>query len=609
VSSPVFLTLALIGLGCVYLSVVVWSFRASGKRDFSTPWLLLTLSGALITGMTLVFSVPAMPAAPVPLRLLELLAHLCNIVLIWAIASRIAPEYRLAGTWLYAWNPLVLIELAVYANTAGVAICLLLLAMVMLLGDVPSAFFARFVSTERRGGSGVDEESRSPRHISLQRESDKEARRRPQGSPLIPTSSPASTKNGPGEPRRSHSRGGGGADVRRGPLRSPSGLKSVGEGTPPYPRPDGIAVLVLVGLALRINFMALLIVPLLLWFMTRHTRGVGAALMGFVWRALVVLAIFIVAYLPGWQGSATFLAITNGLHPFDFANSPLSLIVMPVRWFFGFVAQRGHFPPLMQPTSAADMTVLATSFFLFALLYLREMGQVRARQLGLIAREPSRELRVIEGMGTREGRGKGTRAAQAPPPILPTSPAPTEAFLTRSGRGGGGWEGWWGRLRRPRLGADIAQRDEDKGTKGVTSEESQGDEDKHKAPSPALPRPLSLQDGQDNGGDSDKSHPYDALFTGWVIVVLRYIVLAATVFSPGYIVWGVWVVGLRRFDTLSVCMLLLSCSALLYYPLQQFASTSAGILLPLCVFGIPLVYLIVRRCIPGGRVERKDVLT
>ena len=472
-SSPLFLTLALIGTSGVYLCVVAWSFRASGRRDFSTPWLLLPLSGALIVGVTLVFSIPVSPAPPVLFRLLELLAHLGNILLIWIIAGKIAPASRLAGTWLYAWNPLVLIELAVYANTAGVVICLLLLALwfslypvATPLVGVPSASFAsrlfRIVPIFRRGGGGVDE--------------------------------------------------------GRGRLRRPRPV-SLSE----TPRPYGIAALVLVGLAVRINFMTLLIAPLWLWFMARHTRGVSAALMGFTWRALVVLAILIVAYLPDWQGSATFLAITNALHLFDFANSPLGLVVIPVRSFFSFVAQRGRFPPsLMQPTTAADMMVLATSFFLFALLYLREMGRVRVR------------IR----------------------PLYEKHMPPTE---------------------------------------------SQGDEDKHKAPTSAPPHPLSLQ------GEGDDS--VDTLLTGWMVVILGYVVLAATVFSPGYIVWGVWVVALRRFDTLSVCVLLLSCSTLLYYPLQQLASTSTSILLPLCVFGIPLVYLIVQRCIPAGRIERKNVLT
>ncbi|MGH2498416.1 MAG: MFS transporter [Ktedonobacteraceae bacterium] len=51
------------------------------------------------------------------------------------------------------------------------------------------------------------------------------------------------------------------------------------------------------------------------------------------------------------------------------------------------------------------------------------------------------------------GGGDGsqrTRAAQAPPPIISTSPAPTTVFPTRASRGGRGWEEWWGRLRRPR---------------------------------------------------------------------------------------------------------------------------------------------------------------
>ncbi len=427
-TSPIFLTLVLIGASCAYLYLIAWSFRASDRRDFSTPWLLLPLSGALLGGLTLIITSPVLPAPPVLFRLLELLAHLCNILLIWVIAGKIAPASRLAGTWLYAWNPLLLVELAVYANTAGVVICLLLLALWFSLN-------------------------------------------------------------------------------------------------PTYE----IATLVLVGLALRINFMALLIAPLWLWFMVRHTRGIRATLMGFTWRALVALGVLIVAFVPGWQGSATFLAITNALHPFDFANSPLSLVVKPVRSLFNFVAQRGHFPPsLMQPATAANMMVLATSFFLFALLYLRQMGRVRARM----------RLHYEKHM------------------------PPTEA---------------------------------------------QSYEDKHKAPSLPLIHPLSLQDA---GGAGDKRDgAVDVLLTGWTVVILGYIILAAAVFMPGYVVWGVWVMALRRFDIVSRCMLLLSCSALLYYPLQGLASASTNIILPLCVFGIPFVYLIVQRYIFTGRIERKNVLT
>jgi hypothetical protein len=442
VSSPLFLTLIFVALGCLYLYAIASSFRISGKLPVSTPWLLLPLTGAAIAGVTLVFTVHVLPAPPVSSRLLALLAHLFTILLLWFILGKTAPVNRLPGTLLYAWNPLVLIELAVYANTAGVVICLLLLAVAMLIVGVPSSSFTRIVPTFRRGGGGLDEGRGRLR------------------SPVGPESCFPSLSPTP-------------AGDHKGPLPT---------STPPPPL-QTIAALVLIGLAVRINFMTLLIAPLLLWFMVRQARDVSSALMGFAWRALIVLAIFIVAYLPAWQGSATFLAITGALHLFNFAYSPLSLVVMPTRALFSLVAQSAHFPPsLMQPTIAADMTVLATSFFLFTLLYLREMAQVRAR-------------------------------------------------------------------------------------------------------------------------------PYDTLFTSLAIVILGYIVLVATVFGPGYVVWVVWVVALRRFDRLSVCALLLSCSTLLYYPLLQPGLAATGILLPVCIFGIPLVYAVVQRYIPAGRIERKNVLT
>jgi len=56
-----------------------------------------------------------------------------------------------------------------------------------------------------------------------------------------------------------------------------------------------------------------------------------------------------------------------------------------------------------------------------------------------------------------------------------------------------------------------------------------------------------------------------------------------------------------------MCAVLLSCSALLYYPLQLVDPTHASVLSPLCIFGIPLVYVIVKRCIPVRRVERNKV--
>jgi hypothetical protein len=77
----------------------------------------------------------------------------------------------------------------------------------------------------------------------------------------------------------------------------------------------------------------------------------------------------------------------------------------------------------------------------------------------VLAKEKIRKMQV--GTGDKEivefngHMHKETRAAQAPPPILSTTPAPTIALHEVSGRGGSGWDGWWGRLRRPRSLADA----------------------------------------------------------------------------------------------------------------------------------------------------------
>ena len=60
---------------------------------------------------------------------LAILSHLLNIVLVWGILSRITPERRVLGTLLYAWNPLILIELAGSGHSEGVLLVLLFLAL------------------------------------------------------------------------------------------------------------------------------------------------------------------------------------------------------------------------------------------------------------------------------------------------------------------------------------------------------------------------------------------------------------------------------------------------------------------------------------------------
>ena len=319
-------------------------------------------------------------------RGLALVAHLINCLLVWAILSKIAPANRLLGTLLYAWNPLILIELVVNGHNEGVIICLLLLALWFYV---------------QQRGKWFD-----------------------------------------------------------------------------------IATLLCCGLAISINLMVLLITPLLLWFMVRNERYITRAILSFSWRALFVLAIVCIAYIPVWQGGATFLAITSSIDLQNFMYSLLALLVMPLRALYTQLTGGINLPSsLLQPLSAADTTILASTLFIFALLYFQALGRVR-------------------------------------------SP----------------WGGW--------------------------------------------------------------GEPYNVLFTCWTIVIIGFVALASTLFWPWYIIWVVWIVALRRFDALTIAVLLLSCTALLYYPFLRLDTTPAGIYVPLGIFGVPFVYLIAQRYLPLRRTSR-----
>jgi uncharacterized membrane protein len=75
-----------------------------------------------------------------------------------------------------------------------------------------------------------------------------------------------------------------------------------------------------------------------------------------------------------------------------------------------------------------------------------DVGGTRAAQAPAKSLAPRYRLSTSGDVGgTRAAQG-GTRAAQAPPPIITTSPAPTTTFGWRASWGGRGWEGWWGRF-------------------------------------------------------------------------------------------------------------------------------------------------------------------
>jgi hypothetical protein len=89
-----------------------------------------------------------------------------------------------------------------------------------------------------------------------------------------------------------------------------------------------------------------------------------------------------------------------------------------------------------------------------------------------------------------------------------------------------------------------------------------------------------------------KVRSIDTLLTSLCVCALGFIVLICGQFWPWYILWALWIIALRRFDALTVSVLLLSCTALLTYPLLSVDNSSIAILQPLLIFGIPLIYLI-----------------
>jgi len=254
--------------------------------------------------------------------------------------------------------------------------------------------------------------------------------------------------------------------------------------------------MVFLGFAISINFIALLLAPLYIWFSVRRESQQGSKgqqslggvwgvptnslspsvgrgnqalfVWGFCWRAIVALTIVFTLYLPFWHGSATFLAITSSFDMQQFIHSPLGVLVIPVRWLFSFLVQILNVPTTissysLQPIIAANMTVLASAMFIFALIYFYLLGKVRS---------------------------------------------------------------------------------------------------------------------------------IETLLTSLCLATLGFIVLISVQFWPWYVLWALWIVALRRFDALTVSVLLLSCTALLTYPLLYVDNLPIATYQPLLIFGIPLIYLI-----------------
>lgn len=124
--------------GDPFLPLVFWR---NTRSVYGPAWLLLSgglsllaqaLGGSLVVYVLL-------------FKLLGLLAHLANTLLIWRILGRLAPRRQLSGTLLYAWNPLCLLEFCASGHNDVVMLTLLLLGVYCLLRAVvaPSAVGSR----------------------------------------------------------------------------------------------------------------------------------------------------------------------------------------------------------------------------------------------------------------------------------------------------------------------------------------------------------------------------------------------------------------------------------------------------------------------------------
>src|SRR6266702_8698625 len=250
-----------------------------------------------------------------------------------------------------------------------------------------------------------------------------------------------------------------------------------------------IAVLVSFGLAISMNLVVLLFAPLFTWFIVRAERNGYRAFWGFCWRTLVGLGLVIPLFLPLWRGPSTFFSITSAVDLTNFSHSLVGLIEGPLEWIFGLVDQWSHFPTVMQPMTAADSALRASTLFIFALIYFRLFGKVRVA------------------------------------PML-------------------------------------------------------------------------------NSADSETLVPgFDVLLDCWSIAVFWYLVLVLGWFWPWYALWILWIVVLRPLQSRTIAILLLSGTALLFYPFQSITGSVAALYQPLLVFGIPLVYMFVSRKKRKARTE------
>lgn len=138
-----------------------------------------------------------------------------------------------------------------------------------------------------------------------------------------------------------------------------------------------LAALLVLGLAISANLLALLIAPLYLWFDLRGERSLGRAIWQFCWYFALMMVPALVISLPFWRGDHTFFAVTSAVDMEHFVHAPAGLLALPLRSVFTYAATAAHLPTFLNPTTAADVTLRASTTFIFILIYFDLVGQVR----------------------------------------------------------------------------------------------------------------------------------------------------------------------------------------------------------------------------------------
>jgi hypothetical protein len=105
-----------------FLTLVYWQ---NTRSVYGPVWLLLS-SGVSLLAEALGGGLAVYVAL---FKLLGLATHLANTALIWLILGRLTPRRRLAGTLLYAWNPLCLLEFCASGHNDALMLLFLLLGV------------------------------------------------------------------------------------------------------------------------------------------------------------------------------------------------------------------------------------------------------------------------------------------------------------------------------------------------------------------------------------------------------------------------------------------------------------------------------------------------